>query len=120
MGRAWNIEHADLVRKAQRDSRAAKRQVANDQLPAALRDAEFVAQKAQEFREGLRRRTKKSPERDDRIRLALDKIQEAMAPVRAAQGRYQYGLAPEEYRRRTNAVSRALQRERHYLQRMLT
>ncbi len=77
---------------------------------------------AQAVRQTHRRRSNKtSAQRKADIALALERLKEAMAPLRSAIGRFPYGpstSAAEENRRAIREASNAIQRERRKLFKM--
>jgi hypothetical protein len=118
MGQKWNIEHRDHLRALERRTRSRKRQSAAHSLPDDLRHADAVIAAAHELRKEIRRKVPKSPERDERIDHALKAIRDAMRPIRSAQSRYVYDMAPVEHQMAVRRASEGLQEERHALWRM--
>ena len=91
-------------------------------LPEALEAAEAAAQNAQRVRAFHRRRTdKRSKQRAQDIEIALERIKDAMGPLRTFLGRYSYGpqtVARHGQYQKVSAASRALQAERRKLWKM--
>lgn len=78
---------------------------------------------AQQTRNYHRRRTpKNSPQREQDLRLAVERLREAMRPLKSEIGRFHYGPqtdAAEANREAIREASAALQRERRKLWKML-
>jgi hypothetical protein len=96
-------------------------------MPAVRPETELDAataavENAQRVREHHRRRTeKRSSQREQDITVALDRIAEAMRPLKSMIGRFPYGpqtTAAERNREEIRQASLALQRERRKLWKM--
>lgn len=78
---------------------------------------------AQSVRKLHRRRTNKtSAQRTTDIQIALDRLREAMDPIRSEIGRFPYGAQTEVAEQRRQAIrqaSQAIQRERRKLWKMV-
>lgn len=89
---------------------------------AALDDATAAVDNAQRVRAYHRRRTeKRSKQRQQDIEIALDRIREAMKPLKSMIGQFPYGPATataEANREEIRAASLALQKERRKLWKM--
>lgn len=96
--------------------------MANDPLKEALKEADAAVAYAQKVREHHRRRTdKKSAQRAADLQLALDRIANAMKPLRSEIGRFPQGPqteAAEIARQPIRDASQALQRERRKIWKM--
>lgn len=92
-------------------------------MEEALRNAEAAVAHAQQVRSFHRRQTARgSTQRTEDIKLALERIRDAMQPIRSEIGRFPYGpqtTVAEEERARIRAASLALQAERRKLWKML-
>ena len=90
--------------------------------PRVLENAEAAVVFAQAVRSTHRRRSNKtSSQRQSDIRLALERIREAMAPLRSEIGKFPYGPqtdVAEKNRQSIRNASFALQRERRKLFKM--
>lgn len=84
-----------------------------------LRQAKAAVKNAQTVRAFHARRTRKdSQQRKDDIRIALDKLKEAMAPLRSEIGRFPYGPQTDAAEERRDAIRQAsndIQTERRKL-----
>lgn len=84
--------------------------------------AESAVEYAQSVRKMHRRRTNKtSAQRTTDIQIALDRLREAMDPIRSEIGRFPYGAQTEAAEQRRAAIrhaSQAIQRERRKLWKM--
>lgn len=84
-----------------------------------LKQAAAAVDNAQRVRRFHARRTRKdSEQRKADIRIALDKLREAMAPLRSETGRFPYGAqtdAAEERREAIREASNNIQAERRKL-----
>lgn len=91
-------------------------------MDAALESAAAAVENAQGVRRYHRRRTdKRSSQRQQDIEVALERIRDAMKPLRSFLGRFSYGpqtVAMHEKRRRVSEASLALQAERRKLWKM--
>jgi hypothetical protein len=89
---------------------------------AELDAAQAAVMNAQRVREFHRRRTEKSSkQRQQDIDLALDRLKEAMKPLKSMIGRFPYGPATEAAERNRDDIreaSEAIQRERRKLWKM--
>lgn len=87
-----------------------------------LETADRAVENAQRVRKYHRRRTeKKSPQRATDIEIALQRIREAMKPIKSERGRFPYGPqtdVAEKNRQAITARSLALQAERRKLWKM--
>lgn len=87
-----------------------------------IEDAEAAIAFAQQVRRFHRRRTHRdSEQRSEDIRLALERLREAMSPLRTEIGRFPYGpqtSIAEGNRQRIRDASDAIQRERRKLWKM--
>lgn len=95
------------------------------ELPTdAIESADAAVAFAQQVRRFHRRRTNRSAQqRADDIALALQRLKEAMAPLRSEIGRFPYGPqtdAAEANREAIREASAAIQRERRKLWKMKT
>lgn len=95
-----------------------------ENLPPNILDyADRAVANAQRVREFHRRRTeKKSLQRKTDIQVALQRLREAMAPLKSAIGRFPYGpqtVTAEENRQAIRDRSLAIQSERRKLWKML-
>lgn len=93
------------------------------QLPDnALKNAKAAVDNARRVREYHRRRTETdSPQREADIKIALDRISEAMKPLRSEIGRFPYAPQTEQIAREQDRIrswSEALQTERRKLWKM--
>jgi hypothetical protein len=88
-----------------------------------LRRAQQAVENAQRVRKVHRRRsTKGSEQREADLRLALERLRDAMKPLRSEIGRFPYGPSTpeaERNRERIYEASRAIQAERRKLWKML-
>jgi hypothetical protein len=94
------------------------------QLPvAAMKEAELAVTNAQEVRSYHRKRSEKSDrQRRHDLDLALKRVKAAMVPLRSEIGKFPYGPqtdAAEANRDTIREASKALQRERRKLWKML-
>lgn len=94
-----------------------------EKLPeSALKTAEAaIAYAAQVRRYHARRTQKGDPQRETDIRVAKDRLKEAMKPLRSAIAKFPYEAqtdAAEKYRDRVRDLSEAIQRERRKLWKM--
>lgn len=91
-----------------------------EQLISRAHDA---VEYAQSVRKMHRRRTNKtSTQRTTDIQIALDRLREAMNPLRSEIGRFPYGAQTEVAEQRRQAIrnaSQAIQRERRKLWKMV-
>lgn len=96
--------------------------MANDANQIALDEAAAAVRYAQMVRAKHRRRTERGTrEREEDIRLALERLKAAMKPLRSEIGRFAYGPpTPGEapYRQSVRESSDAIQRERRKLWKM--
>lgn len=88
-----------------------------------LRRAQAAVENAERVRKVHRRRTPRgSDQREADLRAALDRLKDAMRPLRSEIGRFPYGPATPEAERNREIIyeaSRAIQRERRKLWKML-
>lgn len=88
----------------------------------ALDNAEAAVAFAQQVRKFHRRRTAKTADQRQRdLDIAIQRLKDAMAPLRSEIGRFPYGpqsSIAEENRERIREASAALQRERRKLWKM--
>lgn len=94
-----------------------------DQISAFLEEANLATQSAQEVREYHRKRTVRADQqRRDDINLALERIKAAMTPLRSEIGRFHKQPTSDivlDRQRKIREASKALQRERRKLWKML-
>jgi hypothetical protein len=87
-----------------------------------LDNAQQAVEYAQRVRKTHRRRTaRQSTQRNTDIQIALDRLREAMTPIRSEIGRFPYGPATEAaeiWRQAVREASQAIQRERRKLWKM--
>ena len=94
------------------------------QLPLdAMKEAELAVANAQDVRAAHRKRSERSDrQRQHDLYLALYRVKEAMKPLRSEIGRFPYGPQTDiaaENRQKIRDASKALQRERRKLWKML-
>jgi hypothetical protein len=93
-------------------------------ITEAVREAELAVKHAQEVRAYHRKRTKRGDiQRKEDLTMAYDRVRAAMPPLRSETGRFPHQMptaATLKRQEQIRAASKALQRERRKLWKMLT